>query len=128
MKASIEHIAIYTQDLEQLKRFYIKYFDADSNAKYQSKSGFSSYFLTFSSGARLEIMSHTKLNDREAMDMTTGINHISFSVGSKENVVTLTDRIVSDGYALLSPLRETGDGYFESCVADPDGNRIEITV
>ena len=128
MKTSIEHIAIYTRDLERLRAFYRKYFDADSNIKYQNKTGFSSYFLTFSSGARLEIMSHTALAGRDVIDMATGISHIALSVGSKENVAALTDRIVNDGYALLSPPRETGDGYFESCIADPDGNRIEVTV
>ena len=128
MKLSIEHIAIYTSDLERLKAFYMKYFNAKSNMKYQNKSGFSSYFLSFTSGARLEIMSHSELIERDAMDKVSGISHIAFSIGSKESVVALTDRIVSDGYTLLSPSRETGDGYFESCVADPDGNHIEITV
>ena len=128
MKASIEHIAIYTQDLERSKAFYQKYFNANSNAKYQNKSGFSSYFLTFSSGARLEIMTHLELANTEAADKVVGINHIAFSVGSRDVVVSLTEKIVSDGYVLLSPPRETGDGYFESCVSDPDGNRVEITV
>jgi len=127
MKISIEHIAIYTSDLERSKAFYQKYFNAESNEKYQNKSGFSSYFLTFSSGARLEIMSHTELVTREALDKVSGISHIAFSVGSRNAVLALTERLVSGGYALLSPPRETGDGYFESCVADPDGNRIEIT-
>ena len=127
MKASIEHVAVYTPDLERAKAFYQKYFGARSNGKYQNKSGFSSYFLTFSSGARLEVMSHTDLETREAADKMSGISHIAFSVGSREEVLALTERMTSDGCALLSPPRETGDGYFESCVADPDGNRIEIT-
>jgi len=128
MKVSIEHVAVYTSDLERSKAFYQKYFNAESNEKYQNKSGFSSCFLTFSSGARLEIMSHTELINREVLDKVNGISHFAFSVGSKNDVVDLTERIVSDGYALLSPPRETGDGYFESCVADPDGNRIEISL
>ena len=127
MKFSITHAAVYTPDLERSKAFYMKYFNAESNAKYENSKGFSSYFLTFSEGARLEIMSHTELLHREALDKVTGINHLAFSVGSKENVITLTERIINDGYELLSPPRSTGDGYFESCVADPDGNRIEIT-
>ena len=127
MKASITHIAIYTMDLERMKMFYQKYFHAESNEKYQNNSGFSSYFLTFSSDVRLEIMSHTELEHREAIDKVTGINHIAFSVGTQDAVMALTERIVNDGYALLSPPRHTGDGYFESCIADPDGNRIEIT-
>jgi len=128
MKISIEHIAVYTKDLERLKLFYQKHFNAESNERYQNKSGFSSYFLTFSSGARLEIMSHTELAAREVIDKVTGISHFAFSVGSKEDVLALTEKIVADGYELLSPPRKTGDGYFESCVADPDGNRVEITV
>ena len=128
MKASIAHIAVYTHDLERLKAFYQKYFDAVSNEIYRNKSGFSSYFLAFSSGVGLEIMSHTELVRREAQDKVSGISHIAFSVGGKDEVIALTERIVNDGYALLSPPRLTGDGYFESCVADPDGNRIEITV
>jgi lactoylglutathione lyase len=128
MKILIEHIAIYTTDLERLKAFYQKYFNAESNEKYQNKAGFSSYFLTFSSGTRLEIMSHTELIGRDILDKVNGISHFAFSVGSRENVIALTERIINDGYTLLSPLRETGDGYFESCIADPDGNRVEITL
>lgn len=127
MKSSITHVAIYTPNLELLKEFYQKYFNAESNEKYQNNSGFSSYFLTFSSGARLEIMSHNTLGQREVTDKENGISHIAFSVGGREEVVTLTERIVHDGYMLLSLPRQTGDGYFESCIADPDGNRIEIT-
>ncbi|MCL1823498.1 MAG: VOC family protein [Oscillospiraceae bacterium] len=127
MKTSIEHVAVYVKDLEHSKEFYQKYFNAESNKKYQNKSGFSSYFLTFSSGARIEIMSHTELIYKDVIDKVSGLNHIAFSVGSREEVTRLTESIVSDGYTLLSPLRETGDGYFESCIADPDGNRLEIT-
>jgi len=128
MKFLIEHIAIYTGDIERLRSFYQKYFNAEANEKYQNQSGFSSYFLNFSSGARIEIMAHTNLINREIADKITGLSHIAFSVGSEENVIKLTDRIINDGFTLLSPPRETGDGYFESCIADPDGNRIEITV
>ena len=128
MKVSIEHIAIYTYDLERLRAFYEKYFLAKSNVKYQNQSGFSSYFLKFSSGARIELMSHTELKDRKSEDKVTGISHIAFSVGSRGDVMAITERIVSDGYTLLSPPRETGDGYYESCIADPGGNRIEITI
>ena len=127
MKVSITHVAIYTVDLERLKMFYQKYFFAESNTKYQNDSGFSSYFLTFSSGAKLEIMSHENLEQREVIDKVNGLSHIAFSVGTKDGVIEVTERIVNDGYQLLSPPRYTGDGFFESCVADPDGNRVEIT-
>lgn len=127
MNIAITHIAIYATDLEKTKDFYIKYFGAGCNRKYVNDKGFSSYFLTFDHGVRLEIMAHELLEYREPKDKVNGISHIAFSVGSRENVISLTESIVSDGYRLLSAPRETGDGYFESCISDPDGNRIEIT-
>ena len=127
LKAYITHVAVYTADLERMKEFYVKYFCGAANQKYQNNSGFSSYFLTFENDVRLEIMSHEQLEFKEAIEKVNGISHIAFSVGSKENVLELTNLLVSDGYQLLSPPRKTGDGYFESCISDPDGNRIEIT-
>ncbi|HEX3022632.1 MAG TPA: VOC family protein [Lachnospiraceae bacterium] len=126
--ASITHIALYSKDIEKSREYYTTYFGGKSNELYRNDKGFSSYFLTFSSGARLEIMSHVELNECKIADKTNGWNHIAFSVGDKETVLELTNRIVSDGYELLSQPRVTGDGYFESCVADPDGNRVEITL
>lgn len=128
MNTMITHVAVYAIDLERSKDFYVKYFNGTPNEKYQNTKGFSSYFVTFSSGARLEIMGHTHLENCESKEMVNGWSHIAFSVGSKENVLKLTQQIVADGYTLLSPPRSTGDGYFESCVADPDGNRVEITI
>ncbi len=128
MNASITHIALYTLDLERSCAFYVKYFGGISNEKYVNAKGFSSYFITFQSGARLEIMAQNQLEYREGKDKVNGFHHIAFSVGSKDNVLELTDQIIADGYELLGGPRETGDGYFESCVSDPDGNRVEITV
>jgi lactoylglutathione lyase len=126
----IEHIAIWTSDLERLKHFYTHYFQARPGSKYHnSKTGFESYFLSFSSGARLEIM-HRPTVTGERSDggvQTLGYAHISFSVGSQEQVDALTDRLRRDGYAVLDGPRLTGDGYYESQVSDPDGNRVEIT-
>lgn len=128
MNISITHIAIYTTDIERAKEFYTKYFGGVSNSKYTNTKGFSSYFITFPSGARLELMSHTELETGPVLDKVNGISHIAFSVGSKEEVVRITEQICEDGYHLYSAPRSTGDGYFESVVADNDGNRIEITI
>ncbi|QNU65883.1 VOC family protein [Ruminiclostridium herbifermentans] len=128
MKSHISHIALYVKDIERAREFYMKYFDGKSNEKYINSKGFQSYFITFSSGARMEIMAHSELVIRENMEKVNGWSHIAFSVGSEENVRTLTQQIVADGYELLSPVRYTGDGYYESCVSDPEGNRVEITV
>lgn len=127
MKAKVTHIGIYTMDLERLKDFYMKYFDAKCNEKYVNSKGFSSYFLTFDSDVRVEIMANTNLEYHAFQDLESGMNHLAFSVGTKENVVALTKQLEADGYTVVSQPRTTGDGYYESKVSDPDGNSIEIT-
>lgn len=124
----IEHLAIYTQNLDQMRDFYMRYFGASCNDRYHSKSGMQSYFLTFSSGARLELMWMPQLETGKSGPGFTGFAHLSMSVGSRETVDNLTSRIVQDGYRLLSAPRTTGDGYYESCIADSEGNIIEITI
>ncbi len=126
MKSRITHVALYAKDLEKVKNFYVNYFDGSSNEKYVNGKGFSSYFITFAEGPRLEVMAHQELISREVMDKVNGLSHMAFALGSKEAVLELTQRLVDDGYELLSPPRITGDGYFESCVSDPEGNRVEI--
>lgn len=125
----IEHIAMYVNDLERSKKFFETYFAALSNEMYyNSNTGFRSYFLTFDSGARLEIMNKQSIQDCEKPIVRTGLIHFAFSVGSKEKVDFLTEKLRNDGYKVLSNPRMTGDGYYESCVLDFEGNQIEITV
>ena len=125
----INHIALYTNQLEEMKHFYERYFDAKSNeVYYNEKKQFRSYFLTFEENVRLEIMEKPNVEVKDSSKESLGFVHIAFSVGSKENVEQLTKRLVDDGYSLYSEPRVTGDGYYESCVGDPDGNRIEITI
>ena len=125
----ISHIAIWTQNIETLKEFYIKYFNASVGNKYINKSkGFESYFLSFDSGAKMEIMSSSKLHIDKAEGIHFGLTHFAFSVGSESEVERITNLIRNDDYTVLSEPRYTGDGYYESKVADPDGNEIEITI
>jgi len=127
----VEHIAIWTKDIEGLRQFYEKYFDASSNEKYtNSEKGFSSYFLSFDSGARLEIMQMSSVPEtaNDPYKQFTGLIHIAISVGSAEKVDTLTANLAENGYEVLDGPRETGDGYYESTVLDPENNRIEVTV
>lgn len=124
----IEHIAIWTKDLERLRSFYCTYFDGVSNKKYvNAKKGFQSYFISFSNGARLEIMQKDKLEGHYEQHMT-GLAHLAISVGSKENVDTLTESLKKEGVPIISNPRTTGDGYYEAVISDPDGNWIEITI
>lgn len=125
----IEHIAMYVNDLEGAKEFFIKYFDAVSNEIYHNqKTGFKSYFLTFEEGARLEIMNKETMEDNEKTLNRTGFIHLAFSVGSKEKVDSLTLKMKKDAYEVISGPRTTGDGYYESCIVALEGNQIEITI
>ena len=125
----IEHVAMYVNDLEAVRDFFVKYFDAVSNEGYHNvRTGFRSYFLNFYDGARLEIMNRPDMSDDDKALARTGYIHLAFSVGSQENVDALTKRLKADGYVVVSGPRTTGDGYYESCILGPEGNQIEITV
>lgn len=125
----IEHAAMYVNDLERARDFFITYFGALSNEGYHNKkTGFRSYFLSFDGGARLELMNKPGMEDPQKPLARTGLIHLAFSVGSRERVDELTARLKGDGFEVLSGPRTTGDGYYESCVAAIEGNQIEITV
>ena len=124
----IEHIAMYVNDLEKAKDFFVKYFNATPNEEYHNeKTNFRSYFLSFDDGARLEIMNKPDMIDSERQLTKTGYIHIAFSLGNKEAVNELTDKLKDDGYYVISEPRITGDGYYESCIIGFEGNQIEIT-
>ena len=125
----IEHVALYVNDLENTKKFFMKYLGAKSNAGYYNqKTGFYSYFLTFEDGARIEIMNLPEMADLPKKIVRTGYSHIAFSVGSVEIVDALTAELKADGYEVISGPRTTGDGYYESCIVAVEDNQIEITV
>lgn len=124
----IEHVAIWVSDLERMRNFYETYFHCKSNRKYHNiEKKFESYFLTFESGARLEIMRKAGM-DQQIQGDQMGWAHIAISLGSKESVNQLTARLNKDGFPLISGPRVTGDGYYESVIEDPEGNLLELTV
>lgn len=92
------------------------------------KTNFRSDFLTFDNGPRLEIMTRPELSNGAKALAQTGYIHIAFSVGGKETVDVLTQRLKRDGYAVISGPRTTGDGYYESCIVGVEENQIEITI
>lgn len=124
----IDHVAMYVNDPEAAKDFFISYFNAKSDAGYHNKTTyFRSYFLSFDDGARLEIMKKPRMEDAEKTLDRTGYIHIAFSLGSKKAVDALTEKLKNDGYSVISGPRTTGDGYYESCIVGIEGNQIEIT-
>lgn len=125
----IEHIAMYVNNLEAARDFFVKYLGGHPNDGYHNeRTDFRSYFISFDDGARLEIMNRPGIEDPEKAKLRTGYIHVAFSVGSKENVDRLTELLKSDGYEVASGPRTTGDGYYESCIVGMEGNQIEITV
>ena len=126
----IEHLAIWVKDLEASRTFYERYFNASAGAKYHNPTkSFTSYFLSFEGGPRLELMHRPDVvkllqDGQEVM----GLTHFAISVGSRSKVDELTEQLRKDGFSIIGEPRTTGDGYYESVVLDPEGNRIEITI
>ena len=124
----IEHIAMYVNDLEAARNFFLNYLGGRSNDGYHNrKTEFRSYFISFDDGSRLELMTKPGLADQEKPLNRTGYAHIAFSVGGKENVDSLTAALRNAGFEVVSGPRTTSDGYYEGCIVAIEGNQIEIT-
>jgi lactoylglutathione lyase len=129
IKMKIEHIALWVADLEVMSHFYITYFGGKANARYHNPTKqFTSYFISFEEGCRLELMHRPDIMGKpDNSKQYLGLTHFAVSVGSKDAVQQLTERLNVAGYTVISDPRTTGDGYYESVILDPEGNKIEIT-
>ena len=124
----LTHIALWTNHLERLRDFYVKYFNGKSNEKYvNSKKGFASYFVSFESGPALEIMQRQDITEAYDKDHI-GLAHLAFHADTKEQVDQMIERFRMDGYTIAGETRTSGDGYYEGVIRDPDGNIVEIVV
>ena len=125
----IDHVAIYVNDLEAAKDFFVKYFAAVPGEIYRNeKTGFSSYFLGFENGAKLEIMNRPEIKKTEKPVLKSGYAHLAFSFGSKSAVDELTKKLKTDGFEITNGPRTTGDGFYESAFIGIEGNIIELTI
>ena len=123
---TIHHLAIWTFRLEELKTFYTTYFKGKSNEKYiNPQKGFESYIISFDGGATLQLISHMDIQHTPIEENRLGLTHFAFSFNSKEEVLQTTELLRAEGYTVAGEPRTSGDGYFESVILDPDGNRIE---
>ena len=124
----IEHIAIYVNDLEAARDFFITYLGGRANDGYHNRNtDFRSYFISFDDGTRLELMTKPEVIDQAKPLNRTGYVHVAFSVGSREKVDLLTAELKNAGFEVVSGPRTTGDGYYESAIVAIEGNQIEIT-
>ena len=126
----IDHIALWVINLEKMRQFYEEYFQGIAGEKYHNpKKQFESYFISFSEGCRLELMHQPNITDKkdDNQKQHMGLIHFAISVGSKEQVDNLTEKLRRDGFRIVGEPRTTGDGCYESIVLDPEDNRVEIT-
>jgi len=122
----IDHIALWAQNLEKMKEFYLQYFDCSSGERYENPAkGFSSFFIYFADGGRIELMHRNDITSGRTDD-TFGWTHIAITIGTPSEVDALTAKMQHDGIEVASLPRRTGDGYYESVVLDPEGNRLEL--
>ena len=128
---TIDHVAIWTDNLVRLKEYYEKFFDGKASDKYTNNlTGFSSYFISFQSGARLEIMTMPGIPDNSNDTVNArhkGIIHIAIGVETQQEVDEKAVQLQAAGYTILKGPRKTGDGYYEFETLDPDNNRIEVS-
>ena len=126
----IDHVALYCKDLEEMRNFFIKYFEARSNDQYHNpRTGLRTYILTFPDGdARLELMQRPDTIDVDPSMPNIGFIHLSFSLGSRQAVDEKTKELQHDGFTIVSGPRTTGDGYYETAFLGPEGIQLEITV
>jgi lactoylglutathione lyase len=128
---TLDHVAIWTSHLEQLKDYYTQYFDGRPNEKYTNKiTLFESYFISFGTGTRLELMKKPgipeNLNDTIEKQYQ-GLIHLAFGMESMTKVDQKCEELASAGFRIMRRPRTTGDGYYEFETLDPDNNRIEVS-
>jgi len=127
---TLEHVAIRIDRIEILKEYYIRYFGGTPNGKFKNpKTGLETYFITFGSGAKLEIMSLPDLsgNKNDPTLPNKGIIHLAFGVDTMPEVDEKARQLKASGFPIVRGPRKTGDGFYEFVTLDPDGNRIEVT-
>lgn len=128
---TLEHVAIWTNRLEELKAFYETYFGGKASGKYTNAgTGFQSYFLVFQSGARLELMSKPGIPESQNDTVERqhlGLIHLAFGADTMKEVDDKAEQLKQAGLPVLRGPRKTGDGYYEFETLDPDNNRLEVT-
>jgi len=124
----LDHLAITVSDLERTKNFFVKYFNCKLGKDYHNpRTGLHSCFVSFEGETRLELMRWDDIDFAPKHLQEKTYFHLSVSVGNKEEVDAMTARLQTDGYAVKSNPRTTGDGYYESVIVPFDSIELEIT-
>ena len=121
----LDHLAIWTRDVERLAAFWREAFGCAVGPLYESRNqpGFQSRFVTLADGCRLELMS-SPLHAAPDRPDRVGLAHLALSLGGVAEVDAAARRLSAH---LVAAPRWTGDGYYEAVIRDPDGNLVELT-
>lgn len=125
----LHHVAIWVNDLNKIKDYYMQHFGAVVNELYVNKTtGLNSYFLSFPSGSQIEILYRPDIPDNlnDTIAQYKGYTHLAFEVESREEVDSKAKELQAAGYPILRGPRVTGDGYYEFETLDPENNRLEV--
>lgn len=124
----LHHVALWVADLERARAFYADVLGGRAGEPYHNaRTGFRSYFVSYGPGARVELMSRADVGAADPSVPVLGFAHVALSVGSRAAVDACIAALERAGVAVASRPRQTGDGYYEAVVLDPEGNRVEIT-
>ncbi|CAM2811159.1 VOC family protein [Actinomyces slackii] len=123
---TIDHAALWVADLEAAKDFYASWFGGVPNELYHNpRTGLRTYILSFGDGARLELMTRPDVAGQGQGDRL-GWAHVSFAVPDRAAVDAMAQRLGEAGVEVVDGPRQTGDGYYEIALLDPEGNRVEV--
>ena len=124
----IAYVSMYVNDLDKMKDFFVKYFKATVNDKYENfQKGYIYCYLKFDEGSRLSLVSGPNIVEPQEQALVRGLNRFAIAVNSKEEVKSITDQLEKDGYQVVNGFRMNGYGEYESRILDPEGNELEIT-
>ncbi len=128
----LDHVAIWVADLDEARDFYSHWFNGHANGLYENPTtGLRTHILHFTDTppegrrTRLEIMTRPGLEGRREAE-GLGWAHVSFSLPGRDDVDRLAASMREAGVPVVDGPRQTGDGYYEAAVLDPEGNRIEL--
>jgi lactoylglutathione lyase len=125
----IDHIALWVDDLEKMRNFYLQYFDTASGELYINPAKkFSSYFISFyGGGSRIELMNRQDIVKINATPgLTIGLTHLAVTAGNSTIVNEMVELFRKDGYKIIGEPRISGDGYYEAVILDPENNVVEL--
>jgi catechol 2,3-dioxygenase-like lactoylglutathione lyase family enzyme len=116
---SIEHVAIFTHEIDVLKDFYVEYF-AMRVVLDNTGAPVRGYFLADSRGVVLELIERPA---EVAAVSTRYVVHIAFWV---DDYAAAKERLSAGGFSFEADTEVLTEGFRTGFFADPAGNRTQI--